>query len=112
MLCTLTACTFLAGAAEAATIKVLSDGPLAPALPAVGEAFKKKTGHSIEFVFAASPVIRKRIADGETADVVIIQPDFIAELAQQGKADPGDHPAFARVGIGLAMRADAPARDI
>jgi molybdate transport system substrate-binding protein len=102
----------LAGAAEAATIKVLCDGPLAPALPAVAEAFRKKTGHQVEFSFAASPVIHKRIMDGESADVVIVQPNFLAELAAKGKVDAGDHPAFGRIGIGLAARADAPARDI
>jgi len=102
----------LAGTAQAATIKVLCDGPLAPALPAVGEAFKKKTGHQVEFAFAPSPVIHKRITDGEIADVVIVQPNFLAELAAKGKVDAGDHPAFGRVGIGLAARADAPARDI
>jgi molybdate transport system substrate-binding protein len=102
----------LAGTAEAATIKVLCDGPLAPALPAVAEAFRKKTGHQVEFAFAASPVIHKRIMDGESTDVVIVQPNFLAELAAKGKVDPGDHPAFGRIGIGLAARADAPARDI
>src|SRR6185436_18165707 len=102
----------LAGAAQAAAIKVLCDGPLAPALPAVGEAFKKKTGHQVEFAFAPSLVIHKRILDGESADVAIVQPNFSAELATKGKVDPGDHPAFGRVGIGLAARADAPARDI
>ena len=101
----------LAGAAHAATIKVLCDGPLAPALPAIGDAFRKQSGHQVEFAFAPSPVIRKRIADGETADVIIIQPDFIAELAQNGKVPAGDHPAFGRVGIGLAARADAAPRD-
>jgi molybdate transport system substrate-binding protein len=98
--------------AQAATIKVLCDGPLAPALPAVGETFKKKTGHQVEFSFAPSPVIHKRIGDGETADVVIVQPNFLAELAAKGKVDPGDHPSFGRIGIGLAARADAPTRDI
>jgi len=102
----------LAGPAQAATIKVLCDGPLAPALPAIGEAFKKKTGHQVEFVFAPSPVIHKRITEGERADVVIVQPNFLAELAAKGKVDPGDHPAFGRIGIGLAARADAPVRDI
>jgi len=102
----------LGGAAQAATIKVLCDGPLAPALPAVAEAFKKKTGHQVEFAFAPSPVIHKRITDGESADVVIVQPNFLAELAAKGKVDAGDHPAFGRIGIGLAARADAPARDI
>ena len=103
---------FLAGSANAATLRVLCDGPLAPALPAVADAFRAKTGHQIEFAFAPSPVIRKRIAENETADVVIIQPDFLAELAQAGKVDAGDHPAFGRIGIGLAARADATARDI
>jgi molybdate transport system substrate-binding protein len=78
----------------------------------VAEAFQKKTKHRIEFVFAASPVIRKKIADGETADLVIIQPDITGALAQDGKVDPGDHPTFARVGVGLAARADAASRDI
>lgn len=111
---TLIACfvALLSASAHAATIKVLCDGPLAPALPAVAEAFKKQTGHQIEFAFAPSPVIHKRIADGETADVVIVQPNFLAELASKGKVDPGDHPAFGRVGVGLAARADAPSHDI
>jgi len=102
----------LAGVAQGATIKVLCDGPLAPALPAVAEAFKKKTGHQVDFAFAPSPVIHKRIMDGESADVVIVQPNFLAELAAKGKVDPGDHPAFGRIGVGLAARADAPSRDI
>jgi molybdate transport system substrate-binding protein len=102
----------LSAAAHAASIKVLCDGPLEPALPAVAEAFRQKTGHQVEFVFAISPVIRKKIADGETADLVIIQPDFLAELAAKGNVDAGDHPAFGRVGIGLAARAEAPARDV
>ena len=101
----------LAGASHAATIRVLCDGPLAPALPAIGDAFRKQSGHQVEFAFAPSPLIRRRIADGETADVVIIQPDFMAELAQSGKVAAGDHPAFGRVGVGLAARADAAARD-
>ena len=102
----------LAGVAEAATVKVLCDGPLEPVLPAIGEAFKKKTKHQVEFVFAPSPVIHKRIMDGESADVVIVQPNFLAELASTGKVDAGDHPAFGRIGVGLAARADAPSRDI
>jgi molybdate transport system substrate-binding protein len=101
-----------AGVAQAATIKVLCDGPLELALPPIGEAFKKKTGHQVEFAFAPSPVIHKRIMDGETADLVIVQPNVSAELARNGKVDPGDHPAFGRIGIGLAARADAPPRDI
>jgi len=101
-----------AAVAEAATIKALCDGPLGPVMPSIGEAFRKKTGHHVEFAFALSPVIHKRIIEGESADVVIVQPNFLAELATRGKVDPGDHPSFGRIGNGLAARADAPTRDI
>ena len=102
----------LCGAAQAVTIKALCDTPLEPALPAIAETFRKKTGHQVEFTFAPSPIVRKKIADGESADLVIVQPDFTGALALEGKVDPGDHPTFARVGMGLAARADAAARDI
>jgi len=93
-------------------IKVMSDGPLQPALLQIGEAFRRETGHQVEFVFGTSPVVHKKVVDGEPADVLIIQPNFIAELAKSGKVVPGEHPVVGRVGFGLAVRSDAPARDI
>src|SRR6266849_2570571 len=93
-------------------VKVISDGPLRPALEQIAEAFHRQTGNQVEFVFGTSPVIHKKVADGETADVLIIQPNFISELVKAGKVVPGEHPVVGRVGFGLAVRADAPARDI
>src|SRR3954468_5113288 len=83
-----------AGMAEAATLKVLCDGPLEPALPAIGEAFKAKTKHQVEFVFAPSPIIHKRIMDGESADVVIVQPNFFGELGRTTKGGGGNTSMF------------------
>lgn len=93
-------------------IKVLSDGPLQPALVQIGEGFQRESGHQVEFTFGTSPVIHKKVADGDVADVLIIQPNFIAELVKAGKVVAGDHPVIGRVGFGLAARANAPARDI
>jgi molybdate transport system substrate-binding protein len=93
-------------------IKVLSDGPLRPALMPIAEAFRRDSGHEVEYVFGTSPVVHKKVADGETADVLIIQPNFVAELVKSGKVVPGEHPVIGRVGFGLAARADAPAQDI
>lgn len=93
-------------------IKVLSDGPLRPTLVQIGEAFHRDSGHQVEFSFGTSPVVHKKVADGEAADVLIIQPNFVAELVKSGKVVPGEHPVIGRVGIGLAARADAPAHDI
>ena len=93
-------------------IKVLSDGPLRPALVQIGEAFQRESGHQVAFTFGTSPVIDKKVADGEVADVLIIQPHFVDELVKAGKVVAGEHPVIGRVGFGLAARADVPARDI
>jgi molybdate transport system substrate-binding protein len=103
---------FSSTVANAAEVKVLSDSPLEPALVGITEAFRRESGHEVKFVFGLSPVIHKRVTDGETADVIIIQPNFIDEFVKTGKVAAGEHPVVGRVGIGLMTRADAAAPDI
>lgn len=93
-------------------IKVFSDEPLHAALVPIAEAFRQSTGHQVEYVVGPSPVLVKKVTDGEVADVVTIQPNFVTELVKAGKVLPGDHPVIGRAGFGLAARADTPARDI
>lgn len=93
-------------------IKVFCDEPLLAAMPPIAEAFRQTTGHSVEYVFDASPVLLKRFADGEAADVLIVQQSFVTELAKSGKVSPSENAVVARVGFGLAARADTPARNI
>ncbi len=100
------------GSTRAAEITVLSDSPLAPALGRIAEAFRRDSGHGVKFVFGLSPVIHKRVIDGETGDVVIIQPNFINDLVSAGKIVAGQYPIIARIGIGLFTRADANASDV
>lgn len=101
----------ISGAAHPAEIKVLSDGPLAPALTQIADTFRREEGHHLKFVFGLSPVIHKKIVDGESGDVVIIQPEYVDELVRAGKIVAGNHPIIGRVGIGLLGRADAPAQN-
>jgi molybdate transport system substrate-binding protein len=98
--------------AHAADIKVLSDSPLQPALTKVAELFRQETRNQVNFVFDPSPAVKKRIEDGETADVVIVQPDFVDELARMGKVTAGDRPIIGRVGVGLGNRISSPPYDI
>ncbi len=112
VVCALGLITFQSLARAQEKIKVMSDGPLRPAFEQITEAFRRETGSQLEFVFGTSPVVHKKVADGEAADVLIIQPNFIAELVKAGKVVPGEHPVVGRVGFGLAVRADTPARDI
>lgn len=104
-------CTF-AASIQAADIKVMSDSPLEPALTKVVDLYRQQTHNQVSLVFDPSPVVKKRIEDGEAADVVIVQPDFAENLTKSGKVSAGDRPIIAHVGVGLGNRKDSPAYDI
>jgi molybdate transport system substrate-binding protein len=92
-------------------LKVMSDGPLRPALVQIAETFQRESRHRLELVFGTSPVLHEKVSSGEKADVLIIQPNFIEELVRVGKLVTGTNPVIARVGLGLMARADAPSTD-
>jgi len=93
-------------------LTVMSDGPLQPSLVEVAKAFHQEGTTHVELVFQTSPTIYNRVAQGEIADVLIIQPKFITELVKSGKLVPGEHPVIARVGLGLMARSDAHPVDV
>ena len=98
-----------AGTAGATDIKVLSDSPLQPALTKVAELYRQETRNSVTLAFDPSPAVKQRIDGGESADVVIVQPDFVEALAKAGKVTAGDMPIIGRVGVGLGNRTASPA---
>src|SRR5882762_6235177 len=101
LLCAL--CTFTAGGAMAAEIRVLSAGAVEPGLRAVAAAFKKQSGQDVRITFNTAPEIRKRIGGGEVFDVVIAPPAALDEFAGAGKVTP-DRANLGRVGLGVAVR--------
>src|SRR3954453_16254819 len=60
----------ISSGAYAAEIKVLCDGPLRPALTQIAPAFERDSGHQMKVEFGLSPVIHKKLIDGEPADVI------------------------------------------
>ena len=65
------ACTLAAGAAAAAPVTVFAAASLANALPAIGKAYKARTGHDVVFSFAASSVVAKQIDASGGADIFV-----------------------------------------
>ncbi len=90
----------------------MSDSPLKPALAKVVDLFRQETHNQVTLAFDPSPAVKKRIEDGEAADVVIVQPDFAEELTKSGKVSAGDRPVIAHVGVGLGNRIESPVYDI
>jgi len=104
--------SLFAARGNAAAIKVMCDSPLEPALIKVAELFRQETNNQATLECDAGPAIKKKIEDGAVADVVVVEPDFVATLTNSDKVQAGDRPMVGHVGVGLGNRANSPAYDI
>jgi molybdate transport system substrate-binding protein len=103
---------FVSSLAEAADIAVLAGGATRETILALLPAFEKSTGHKVVPTWAPAPVIRRKLAAGETFDLVIVGGDDIDGFIRQGKLVPGSRTDLMKTGIGVAVRAGAPRPDI
>ncbi len=101
-----------AGIAGAAEIKALVTIALQSTFEELGPVFEKATGHKLTTIFGLSPVMAKRVQDGEVADYVVSTRGGIDGLVKSGKALPGSDKTLARSSIGVAVRKGAPKPDI
>ena len=97
----------LATAVQAAEITVLSGGAVEPGLHAAAAAFEKASGHKVKITFNTTPQMTKRVAAGDTFDVIIAPPAAIGGFAKDGKVDAGGLDV-GRVGSGVTVRPGAP----
>jgi molybdate transport system substrate-binding protein len=102
----------LAGTANAAEIRVIgSPGTREPYNRLVPE-FEKATGNKVTTTWGGVTAVAKRVADGETADVVMLPAPQIDELIKLGKVRPDSRVNVASGGIGVVVKAGAPKIDI
>jgi molybdate transport system substrate-binding protein len=100
------------GGAGAAEIKVLTAGAFKQVLLAVLPEFEKQTGHKVTVENDTVGALRKRIEGGEAFDVAVLTPAAIDDLSAKGKLAAGTRANLARVGVGVMVKAGAPAPDI
>jgi molybdate transport system substrate-binding protein len=98
--------------AAAAEITVLSAGAIEPGLAPTAAAFERERGDPVKITYATAPTLRKRVGEGEVADVVIAPPAVLEDFEKAGKVRTGERVTIGRVGVGVAVRADAPRPDI
>ena len=90
------------------TIKLLSAGAVQPGLVRVIEAFRRETGNDVNVVSATAPAIRKRLGEGDAADVVIAPTALLDELVKAGNAQAAERVIVGRIGVGVMVRGGAP----
>jgi molybdate transport system substrate-binding protein len=99
-------------AANAAEIKVKAGAATTAVLKELGPQFERATGHKVALEFGLSGAFKRQIEAGESFDIAIIAPAMLDDLIKQGKIVADTRADFARVGIGVAVRAGVPKPDI
>jgi molybdate transport system substrate-binding protein len=100
------------GAAGAVEIKVLSTQAPEQAYRELVPQFEKTSGHTVTTIFTGTLDVQKRIAAGESYDLIIMAGPAIDDFIKSGKIVPGSRVNIARSGVGVAVRAGAPRPDI
>src|SRR6516162_8407674 len=108
----LMSCLFAAVASSAAEIKVLTSVALTSAFNELAPNFEQATGNKLNIGYSLIADIRKRMLDGETADVIILSRPVMDELDKQQKFASGSVTNVAATPVALAIRAGAPKPDI
>jgi molybdate transport system substrate-binding protein len=100
------------GAANAVEIKVLSTQAAEQAYRELVPQFEKTSGHKVSTIFTGTLDLQKRIAAGESYDLIIMAGPAIDDFIKTGKIVPGSRVDLAKSGVGVAVRAGAPKPDI
>jgi len=101
-----------AGAVHAAEIRVLSTQATEQAYRELVPQFEKASGHKVTTVFTGTLDANKRLAAGETYDLLIMSAPSIEEHIKTGKVLASSRVDLAKSGVGVGVKAGAPKPDI
>lgn len=99
-------------AVGAAELKVISAGAVRGLIAGIIADYSQRSGDRFDFKVGTTGQLRRIIAAGEAADLIIASAPLMAELEASGKMIAGSRADLGRVGIGVAVREGAPAPDL
>lgn len=95
-----------------ATVNVLTSNSMRAVMDELAPQFERATGNKVSVSYDPAKIILRRIAGGETPDLIICGASALEEMAKQGKIVAGTSRPVARCGVGIAVRTGAPKPDI
>src|SRR5262249_51512560 len=98
--------------ANAAEIKVLSTQATEEAYRELVPQFEKATGHKVTTVFTGTLGAHKRLADGESDDMITMSAPSIDAQIKAGKVVAGSRVDIAKSGVGVGIPKGASKPDI
>jgi molybdate transport system substrate-binding protein len=93
-------------------LKVLSAGAVKSGVSQVAKEFERASGGKVSIEFNTAPELKKRMAAGDAADVVVAPPSAMEEFQKAGSIVAGSRGFVGRSRMGLVLHADAPAPDV
>jgi molybdate transport system substrate-binding protein len=106
------ALALLTGPAAAADIRVFSGGAPQVALQQLAPEFEQAGGQKVDFTFRLVTEIQRKLAAGESADLIMLPLPLIAAAEKTLPLRTEGRIVLARVGIGVIARAGTPPPDI
>ena len=100
------------GPAPGAELKIFGSRVTKMVVDDIGPQFEQATGNKLSIGYSLNAAIRKRILEGETADVIILSRPVMDDLQKQDKLAPGSIVNVAGTAVAVAVRAGAPKPDI
>jgi molybdate transport system substrate-binding protein len=107
-----TGALLLASGAQAAEIRVLSTQATEEAYRELVPQFEKASGNKVTTTFTGTLDANKRLAAGESYDLIIMSGPSIDEHIKGGKMVSGSRVDIAKSGVGVGVKAGAPRPDI
>jgi len=104
--------TMLTGLAHAVEIKVLSTQATEDTYRELAPQFEKATGHKVTTIFTGTLGVQKRLADGESYDMIIMAGPAIDAQIKAGKVVAGSRVDIAKSGVAVGVPQGAPKPDI
>jgi molybdate transport system substrate-binding protein len=97
-----------AATGQAAEVKILAALAVQDALDPIGASFSRDSGHTARIAYSTVGAIRKRLAAGERADVVVLTSDAVEEMSRSGELSGSGPVAATRTGVAIRAGAVAP----
>jgi len=98
--------------AAAKDLVVLCVGAVKPALSALQPAWAARGGPALQITYASAGELRRKLAAGEAADIVILPLESLAAAAKDGIVDASTQRDLGAVGIGVAVKEGASLPDL
>lgn len=95
-----------------AELKVLSAGAVKRGVAQVAAEFARTTGIQVSVEFQTAPELRKSVAAGRAADVLVAPPAAMDEFANQGRIVAESRGSVGRSRMGVVVHADAQTPDL